>query len=132
MRMPPMVCPKMLIMMNPRMIQTTERLTTPTQYLARLMRPSNDVKRYWKSIVSPSLGGQVQAAPVLVRPKGGFAKGGCASLGRQAVGDSSEIRDFKVLARFRCAARGRGRSAPRCAPRASRRLGLARRFAQGI
>src|SRR5581483_6647534 len=73
--------PNMAPMMKPNTMLMMARITTPAQYLARLMRPSNDVKRYWKSIRVPSLCSRVSPGPSLVRPKGRVAKGGCEEWG---------------------------------------------------
>src|SRR3972149_5195525 len=70
--------PKMAPMMKPRMMLIMARMIVPAQYLARLMRPSNDVKRYWKSkfIASPPFAAGVRRAPPFFLAEGGLAEGG--------------------------------------------------------
>ena len=43
---PKVEAPKMLPMRKPRTMLIIARMMVPAQYLARLMRPSNEVKRY--------------------------------------------------------------------------------------
>src|SRR5262252_9205436 len=71
--------PKMAPMMKPATMLTMARIIVPAQYFARLMRPSNDVKRYlkFKSIgfPPPPLGSQAAVVSTFVRPKGAPAEG---------------------------------------------------------
>jgi hypothetical protein len=50
----------------------TARMMAPAQYFARLMRPSNDVNKYWKSkfIVPPPYASGLLPAVTFVEPKG--------------------------------------------------------------
>src|ERR1700752_2968075 len=68
--------PKTAPIRKPRTMLMMARMIVPAQYLARLMRPSNDVKRYCKSkfIVPPPFAAGLRQPTLFVRPNGSFAE----------------------------------------------------------